>query len=51
MIIQNWYEEFDQAENFKMVAGVRKMNHLLELRERVIRVISIDGKMEQYESP
>ncbi len=37
------------VENFKMVFGVSKDESILE-REKV-KVIFIDGKMEQYESP
>lgn len=38
------------VENFKMVFGVSKDESILE-REKGQGYISIDGKMEQYESP
>ncbi len=42
-------EEFI-SRNFKMVFGVSKDESILE-REKGQSYISIDGKMEQYESP
>lgn len=39
------------SENFKMVFGVSKDESILDLDGKGVGYISIDGKMEQYESP
>ncbi len=51
-MIRNWWRRIYQQVAFpKMVLGVSKDESILEREKGQGYIISIDGKMEQYESP